>query len=199
MNKSPRFIILLLLVTAAVFAVSPRYRRYTVSQKKAMKEKQAIISTRLGRIVIEFFPDAAPNHVANFIELTKKGFYNKTTFHRVIPRFMVQGGDPKSKSAPRHLHGTGGPGYYLKAEFNKVPHKRGIVSMARSQHPDSAGSQFFICVADAPSLDGKYTVFGRVVKGMNVVDKIAAQRRDRRNNPLRKVVMNIAIVTQPKK
>ena len=100
MNKSPRFIILLLLVTGAVFAVSPRYRRYTVSQKKAMKEKQAIISTRLGRIVIEFFPDAAPNHVANFIELTKKGFYNKTTFHRVIPRFMFRAGTPSQKALP---------------------------------------------------------------------------------------------------
>ena len=100
----------------------------------------------LGDIVLKFFPDVAPGHVKNFTDLAKKGFYNGTTFHRVIPGFMIQGGDPNSKNPDRSMHGMGGPGHKVKAEFNSKPHKRGIVSMARSNDPDSAGSQFFICV-----------------------------------------------------
>jgi len=134
--------------------------------------------------------------VNSFIELAKKGFYNGTTFHRVIPGFVIQGGDPNSKNPDRSTHGTGGPGYNLKAEFSAKLHKRGILSMARAAQPDSAGSQFFICVGDVPSLDKKYTVFGEVVKGMDVVDKIVSLPRDPRDNPLEKVEMTVEIVTE---
>ena len=148
-----------------------------------MSETTAIIETNLGKIELKFFPDVAPNHVKNFIDLAKKGFYDGTTFHRVIPGFMIQGGDPNSKNPDKSKHGMGGPGYTVKAEFNDKPHKRGTLSMARAQDPDSAGSQFFICVADAAFLNKQYTVFGEVVSGMNVADKIVNQPRDKRDNP----------------
>lgn len=147
----------------------------------------------LGNIVLKFFPDVAPGHVKNFVKLSKEGFYNGTTFHRVIPGFMIQGGDPNSKNADRASHGMGGPGYKLKAEFNSKPHKRGIVSMARANDPDSAGSQFFICVADANFLDWQYTVFGEVTSGMDVADKVVNMKRDGRDNPLERVEMTVAI------
>ncbi len=136
----------------------------------------------------------APNHVNNFIELAKKGFYDGTLFHRVIPNFMIQGGDPNTKDADRSKHGMGGPGHTVKAEFNNKPHKRGTLSMARSAHPDSAGSQFFICVADAPFLNQKYTAFGEVISGMEVADKIVSQPRDKSDNPNEKIEMKIKIV-----
>lgn len=147
----------------------------------------------LGEIVLRFFPDVAPGHVNNFVKLSKEGFYNGTTFHRVIPGFMIQGGDPNSKSPDRASHGMGGPGYKVKAEFNSKPHKRGIVSMARANDPDSAGSQFFICVADAHFLDWQYTVFGEVVSGMDVADKVANMKRDGRDNPLERVEMTVTV------
>ncbi len=147
----------------------------------------------LGDIVLRFFPDVAPGHVSNFVKLSKEGFYDGTTFHRVIPGFMIQGGDPNSKSPDRASHGMGGPGYRLKAEFNSKPHKRGIVSMARANDPDSAGSQFFICVADAHFLDWQYTVFGEVVSGMEVADKIVNMKRDGRDNPLERVEMTVTV------
>ena len=134
----------------------------------------ASIETKFGTIELEFLDDKAPGHVKNFKDLAKKGFYDGTTFHRVIKDFMIQGGDPLSKTLPagdRRL-GTGGPGYNVKAEFNKQKHERGVVAMARSQDPDSAGSQFYITLAPAHQLDGSYTVFGRVTSGMNVVDSI---------------------------
>jgi peptidyl-prolyl cis-trans isomerase B (cyclophilin B) len=143
----------------------------------------------IGEIVLKFHPDVAPGHVNNFIKLSKEGFYNGTTFHRVIPGFMIQGGDPNSRDPDRSKHGMGGPGFTIKAEFNDVSHERGIVSMARSRHPDSAGSQFFIVVKDSPFLDGKYTVFGKVEKGMDVADKIVNTPRDDRDNPLEPVVI----------
>jgi peptidylprolyl isomerase/peptidyl-prolyl cis-trans isomerase B (cyclophilin B) len=118
-----------------------------------------------GQIRVEFFPEDAPKTVENFITLTKKGYYNGLTFHRVVPGFVVQGGDPKG-------NGTGGPGYTIKAEFNKRKHERGSLAMARSQHPDSAGSQFYITYGPQPHLDGNYTVFGQVVSGMEHVDRI---------------------------
>ena len=161
-----------------------------------MSEQQAIIHTRLGDITLKFFPEVAPNHVNNFIELAKKGFYNGTIFHRVVPKFVIQGGDPNSKNPDRSKHGTGGPGYNVKAEFNKNLHKRGTLSMARSAHPDSAGSQFFICVAAAPFLDGKYTAFGEVVKGIEVVDKIVSQPRDGNDNPNDRIEMTVDIVPE---
>ncbi|ALA57900.1 peptidylprolyl isomerase [Nitrospira moscoviensis] len=147
----------------------------------------------LGNIVLRFFPDVAPGHVRNFVKLSKEGFYNGTTFHRVIPGFMIQGGDPNSKSPDRASHGMGGPGYKIKAEFNSKPHKRGIVSMARANDPDSAGSQFFICVADAHFLDWQYTVFGEVVSGMDVADKVVNMKRDGRDNPLERVEMTVTV------
>lgn len=157
--------------------------------KKGKKGKvgNAILETTMGNIELTFFPDVAPGHVKNFRKLAKEGFYNGTTFHRVIPGFMIQGGDPNSKSADRSMHGMGGPGYTIKAEFNDKKHTRGILSMARSQDPDSAGSQFFIVVADSLFLDGQYTVFGEVVDGMDVVDKIVNAKRDARDNPIEKI------------
>lgn len=147
----------------------------------------------LGEIVLKFFHNVAPGHVKNFMDLAKKGFYNGTTFHRVIPGFMIQGGDPNSKNADRASHGTGGPGYRIKAEFNSTPHKRGILSMARANDPDSAGSQFFICVADANFLDWQYTAFGEVVSGMDVADKVVSVKRDGRDNPLERIEMTVTI------
>jgi len=157
---------------------------------------RAIIETKLGNIEIEFLDDKAPGHVKNFTGLAKKGFYDGTTFHRVIPGFMIQGGDPNTKDATgsRARHGTGGAGYNIKAEFNDAPHKRGIVSMARSQDPDSAGSQFFIVVKDSNFLDRQYTAFGRVVSGMEVADKIVNSPRDPRDNPNDRVDMKVKVV-----
>ena len=159
-----------------------------------MNNKIAVIKTRLGEIQIKFFPDIAPKHVTSFIDLAEKGFYNGTTFHRVIPGFMIQGGDPNSKDPNnRSMHGMGGPGYTIPAEFSDKSHKRGIVSAARSQDPNSAGSQFFICVADAPHLDGQYTVFGEVISGMETVDKIVKENRDSNDNPIEPVTMEVVI------
>lgn len=171
-----------------------REKKFTKEEIKKMAETRAIIETKFGNIELKFFPEVAPNHVNNFIELAKKGFYDGTTFHRVIPGFMIQGGDPLSRDPNRLRHGTGGPGYKLKAEFNERPHKRGTLSMARSADPDSAGSQFFICVADALFLDRQYTVFGEVVSGMDAADKIVSQSRDARDNPIEKIEMKVKIV-----
>lgn len=169
-------------------------RKFTQEEIKKMAETKAVIETKFGNIELKFFPEVAPNHVNNFIELAKKGFYDGTTFHRVIPGFMIQGGDPNTKSPDRSKHGMGDPGYKIKAEFNNKQHKRGILSMARAQDPNSAGSQFFICVADAPFLDKQYTVFGEVVSGMDVADKIVSQPRDRMDNPLERIEMKVKIV-----
>lgn len=161
-----------------------------------MAETKAVIETKFGNIELKFFPEAAPGHVNNFIELAKKGSYDGTTFHRVIPGFMIQGGDPNSNSPDKSTHGMGGPGYTIKAEFNEKPHKRGTLSMARAGHPDSAGSQFFICVADAPFLDRQYTAFGEVVSGMEVADKIVSQPRDGKDNPDERIEIKIKIVEE---
>jgi peptidyl-prolyl cis-trans isomerase B (cyclophilin B) len=126
----------------------------------------AVIDTSAGSMTLEFFPDKAPGHVDNFVKLAEKGFYDGTVFHRVIKGFMIQGGCPQGT-------GTGGPGYKIKAEFNDTPHVRGILSMARSQDPNSAGSQFFICHGDARFLDKNYTAFGRLIAGDDTLDKIA--------------------------
>jgi peptidyl-prolyl cis-trans isomerase B (cyclophilin B) len=163
----------------------------------ALADEIAVIETKFGNIELEFFSDKAPGHVTNFKTLAKTGFYNGTLFHRVIPGFMIQGGDPNSKKADRSMHGMGGPGYSIKAEFNDTRHDRGILSMARSQNPNSAGSQFFIVVKDAHFLDHKYTAFGRVTKGMEVADKIVRAQRDGNDNPLEPISMKIII--KPKK
>jgi peptidyl-prolyl cis-trans isomerase B (cyclophilin B) len=131
----------------------------------------AVISTTEGEMVIRLWPDVAPKTVENFKKLAKEGFYDGTAFHRIVKGFMIQGGDPLSKT-DNDMVGTGGPGYKIKAEFNDKPHVRGVISMARSQHPDSAGSQFFICLADAPFLNRQYTAFGQLVKGDDVLGQI---------------------------
>ena len=189
------FSLLLMYGVSCTAGTPPVSKKYTQEEIKKMAETKAEITTRLGTITLKFFPDVAPNHVDNFITLAKKGFYDGTTFHRVIPNFMIQGGDPKSKDeSNRSMHGTGGPGYTVKAEFNNRPHKRGTLSMARAANPDSAGSQFFICVKDVPHLDNQYTVFGEVVSGMDVVDKIVAEKRDNRDNTLERVEMKVKII-----
>jgi peptidyl-prolyl cis-trans isomerase B (cyclophilin B) len=152
-----------------------------------------IIETKFGDIEIRLLSDVAPKHVENFLNLSESGFYDGTIFHRVIPGFMIQGGDPNTKGTDKSIYGQGGPDHKVKAEFNILSHVRGIVSMARSSHPDSAGSQFFIVVKDSKFLDGQYTVFGEVVSGMDVADKIVSQKRDARDNPLDRIEMKIRI------
>ena len=156
----------------------------------------AVIETKFGKIEIQFFEDKAPGHVKNFKDLAKKGFYDGTIFHRVIPGFMIQGGDPNTKSDDRSNHGMGGPGYSIKAEFNDTPHKRGILSMARSQDPNSAGSQFYIVVKDSAFLDGQYTAFGKVLSGMTVADQIVNAPRDRRDNPNERIEMKVKVINR---
>lgn len=155
------------------------------------KDEIAVIETSLGTIKLEFFTDVAPNHCQNFKKLANSGYYNGTTFHRVIPGFMIQGGDILSRDGNRLNDGTGGPGYTVQAEFNQTPHEPGIVSTARrGDDIHSAGSQFFICVARTPHLDGQYTVFARVIEGMDVVYNIANVDRDpATDNPYERVMM----------
>jgi peptidyl-prolyl cis-trans isomerase B (cyclophilin B) len=147
------------------------------------------IETNLGNISFKLLPELAPETVRNFEKLAIEGFYNGTLFHRVIPGFMIQGGDPNTKTDNKGSWGMGGPGYNLKAEFSSRSHLRGIVSMARSQDPNSAGSQFFIVTADSTFLDRQYTVFGEVTVGMDVADKIVNLDRDGNDCPLEKVQM----------
>lgn len=167
-----------------------------VAVVNAGEAQRAVIETRFGNIELRLLPEVAPNHVENFIKLAKSGFYDGTIFHRVIPGFMIQGGDPNTREPDKTRYGMGGPGYTIKAEFNDRPHIRGAVSMARSQDPDSAGSQFFIVVEDSNFLDRQYTVFGEVTSGMEVADEIVSQQRDRSDNPLERIDMNIRIVEE---
>ena len=162
---------------------------------------KAIIKTKFGDMQIKLYPDVAPKHVENFIKLAKSGFYNGTIFHRVIPGFMIQGGDPNTKNSLRKdTYGQGGPKdekgdpIMLKAEFSDIPHKRGIVSMARASEPDTAGSQFFIVVEPSPFLDGKYTVFGEVIRGLGVADKIVGMPKNDRDLPNERIEMTVTIV-----
>ncbi len=150
---------------------------------------KAIIETNHGKIVLNLLPDNAPETVRSFIKLAESKFYDGTLFHRVIPGFMIQGGDPNSKLPDKSKWGQGGPGYNLKAEFNSRSHLRGIVSMARSTDPDSAGSQFFIVTADSTSLDNQYTVFGEVIEGMKVADTIVNLQRNENDCPLQEAKM----------
>lgn len=149
----------------------------------------ATIETNHGIISFKLLPELAPETVRNFEKLARDGFYDGTLFHRVIPGFMIQGGDPNTKTADKASWGTGGPGYTIKAEFNSRSHRRGIVSMARAQDPDSAGSQFFIVVATSTFLDGQYTVFGEVIDGLEVADRIVNLKRDGNDCPLEAVTM----------
>ena len=166
-----------------------------VGNTESVKGPKAIIKTKFGDMDIVFFPEKAPKHVENFITLAKSGFYNGTIFHRVIPGFMIQGGDPNTKDLNKpETYGQGGPPQRLKAEFNDIPHKRGILSMARTSDPNSAGSQFFVVVKDSNFLDGQYTVFGEVVKGMEVADKIVNLPRNSRDLPTERAEITVVVV-----
>ena len=191
----------------AIFFIIAGCETKQKSKESVMDKDRAVISTQFGDIVLEFFDDIAPKHVESFKLHAQNGYYNGTTFHRVIPGFMIQGGDPLTKSEDRSRHGTGGnaakyfgigteseeSSWDLPAEFSATPHARGILSMARSNNPDSGGSQFFICVADARFLDNQYTVFGKVVSGMDVVDAIVSSPRDARDNPDDRIEMKVRL------
>jgi len=188
------------LAAALLMAAFVTTNAQKAADKKPTQNPQYVITVTqggkvLGDIKIELFPDVAPKHVANFDSLVGIKFFDGTAFHRVIPGFMIQGGDPNSKDKPKETWGQGEPGQRtIPAEFNKISHTRGIISAARRPDPNSATSQFFICVADAKFLDGQYTVFGRVLSGMEVADKVVTTPRDARDNPLEKVEMKIVKV-----
>jgi len=163
-------ILMLLLVGAAAFAADEKKE-----EKSPMNSSNevAVIKTNEGDMVVQFWTDAAPNTIENFKKLARQGFYDGTIFHRIVKEFMIQGGDPNSKDpAKENSYGQGGPGYNIKAEFNDHSHDRGVVSMARGPDPDSAGSQFFICLAPVHRLDHQYTTFGKLIKGQDVLEKI---------------------------
>ena len=182
-------------ILALTLAVTLSVRSFAADEKKAADEV-AVVTTNMGTMVLEFWPDVAPKHVENFKTLAKKGFYDGTAIHRVIKGFMIQGGDPLTKDDAQQMRwGTGDPGYKIAAEFNNKPHVRGVLSMARSEDPDSAGSQFFICHDKAASLDHKYTAFGKLIKGDDVLEKIATTETAPGDRPLKKVtVESIKIV-----
>ena len=174
-------------------------QEFTQEEIDRMKNTAVHLTTERGTIVIEFYPEDAPNTVHNFLKLVESGFYDGVVFHRIIPNFMIQTGDPNTigPDSDRSLWGQGGPGYKINEEFNTLQHDRGVVSMARSSHPDSAGSQFFIVVKDAHFLDGKYTAFGRVISGMDVADKIVNSPTDRNDNPNDRIEMkSVKIVSR---
>jgi peptidyl-prolyl cis-trans isomerase B (cyclophilin B) len=157
------------LISAVVFATEEKKE----SSPMSVSNEVAVIKTNEGEMVVQFWTDAAPNTVENFKKLARHGFYDGTIFHRIVKGFMIQGGDPNSKDpAKENSYGEGGPGYNLKAEFNDHSHDRGVISMARGPDPDSAGSQFFICLAPVHRLDHQYTAFGKLIKGQDVLEKI---------------------------
>jgi peptidyl-prolyl cis-trans isomerase B (cyclophilin B) len=163
-------ILAIALVSAVVFGADEKKE-----QKSPMNSSNevAVIKTSEGDMVVQFWTDAAPNTVENFKKLARQGFYDGTIFHRIVKQFMIQGGDPNSKDpAKEKSYGEGGPGYNIKAEFNDHSHDRGVISMARGPDPDSAGSQFFICLAQVHRLDHQYTTFGKLIKGQDVLEKI---------------------------
>jgi peptidyl-prolyl cis-trans isomerase B (cyclophilin B) len=196
----------LMLITAMIMAMNVSAGCSGKSDLKAAvpppdPRPRAIIKTRFGEMELKLYSDLAPKHVENFIKLAKSGFYNGTIFHRVIPGFMIQGGDPNTKySLRKDTFGQGGPKdekgdpILLKADFIDTPHKRGIVSMARAGEPDTAGSQFFIVVEDSFFLDRKYTVFGEVARGLGVADKIANLPRNERDLPNDRIEMTVTIL-----
>ena len=191
MNRIPRapgrFVAVAALLFALPLAAQDPAPKAPKKETKVTKTRDyahtlAVLKTSQGDVTLRFFHGKAPNHVKNFIDLAAKGFYDGTLFHRVIPEFMIQGGDPNTKKSetPEARYGTGGnkdeagKPLYVKAEFNDTAHRRGILSMARASNPDSASSQFFLCVKDSPFLDRQYTAFGEVTSGLDVVDKIVA-------------------------
>jgi peptidyl-prolyl cis-trans isomerase B (cyclophilin B) len=171
---------------------------------KAPPQEIALINTSLGEMVVEFWPDVAPKTVENFKKLARSGFYDGTAFHRLVKGFILQGGDPLSKTPNQPTIGTGGPGYSIKPEFNARPHVRGVISMAHSQQDPNSGSQFFLCLGEAKDLDGKYTAFGKLIKGDEVLAKIEATpvapttARDEMSRPLvRLAVQSVRILPAP--
>ena len=187
--------LVLLLLSPVTWAGAPKIVLIDEERSHASTAPHAILKTKFGEMEIVFFPELAPKHVESFVKLAESGFYNGTIFHRIIPGFMIQGGDPNTKDPSKvRMYGTGGPGYTLPAEFNKVAHEKGILSAARTADPNSAGSQFFIMADKAPHLDGQYTVFGEVIKGLDIIDKIVSQPRDPRDNPLERIEMTVSIV-----
>ena len=189
------FILLTLLVIGVLF----------MSTEK--ENNVAVISTNFGDMVVEFYPDIAPMHVESFMALANEEYFNGTTFHRVIPGFMIQGGDPNSRNENRATHGTGGRAgkffglgneedpstWLIPQEFSDTPHVKGILSMARTNDPNSASSQFFVCHDNANFLDNNYTVFGKVIDGLDIIDEIANVAKDQNDNPLERVEMSIRI------
>ena len=175
-----------IIFTFTIFLILIGFGNYSFA---VTEEPVVVIETSLGNIVIELFPAYATEHVKNFLALASNGYYDSTLFHRIIPGFMIQGGDPNTKTDNKGSWGMGGPGYNIKAEFSSRSHLRGIVSMARSQDPNSAGSQFFIVTSDSVFLDREYTVFGQVKEGMDVADKIVNVQKDGNDCPLDKVQM----------
>ncbi len=176
------------LFAAVVAAQAEVAKTNSAPAKPAEAKEVAIVKTSEGTMVLEFYPDLAPGHVENFKKLAKKGFYDGTCFHRVIKGFMIQGGDPNTKDeSAKSSWGQGGPGYTIKAEFNAKHHARGILSMARTPDPNSAGSQFFICHGDAGFLDGQYTVFGNLIKGDDVLEKIGTTATEGPDRPVKRV------------
>ena len=177
------------LFLSSVFAVM-----LSAVSNSAQRDAHIAVDTKFGTMEIRLLPYVAPNHVTRFIHLTKLGFYDGTIFHRIIPGFMIQGGDPNTLKDDKSSYGQGGPGYTINAEFNNQPHIRGTVSMARGEDINSAGSQFFIITKTSRFLDKKYTVFGRVTKGMAVADKIAAQKRDKNDLPKERIEMRVRVL-----
>jgi peptidyl-prolyl cis-trans isomerase B (cyclophilin B) len=168
----------------------------------------AVISTKYGDMIVEFYPDVAPMHVESFAALATEKYFDGTTFHRVIPDFVIQGGDPNSKLENRSLHGTGGRAgkffgigdendsstWLIPQEFNSIAHEKGVLSMARTNDPNSASSQFFVCHGDPSFLDNNYTVFGKVIQGLEVIDSIANVEKDMNDNPLEKIEMTVKMM-----
>jgi peptidyl-prolyl cis-trans isomerase B (cyclophilin B) len=195
MNRVLGLILLTLLVIGVLFMTYEK------------ENDVAVISTNFGEMIVEFYPDIAPMHVDSFVALANEEYFNGTTFHRVIPGFMIQGGDPNSRNENKATHGTGGRAgkffgigneedpstWLIPQEFNDTPHVKGILSMARTNEPNSASSQFFICHDNANFLDNNYTVFGKVVEGLDVIDQIATVAKDQNDNPLERVEMSVRI------
>jgi peptidyl-prolyl cis-trans isomerase B (cyclophilin B) len=186
-------ILMMLLLGAAALAAQEKKEEKT---PMSTSNEVAVIKTNEGEMVVQFWTDAASNTIENFKKLARQGFYDGTIFHRIVKDFMIQGGDPNSKDpAKENSYGQGGPGYKIKAEFNDRPHDRGVISMARAADPDSAGSQFFICLAPVHRLDHQYTTFGKLIKGDDVLDKIGNTPVERNaqgetSKPTKRVVIN---------
>ena len=190
MKKVVVFTILLVTLIVTITGCNEEAKLNKSGVETKLKKPGAIIKTDMGDIVIEFYSEKAPLHTQNFIKLANEGFYDNLTFHRIIPGFMIQGGDPSGD-------GTGGPGYTVPAEITDLTHKRGTVAAARrADNPNSSGSQFYICLAPQPHLDGQYSVFGEVVSGMDVVDKIAAVQTGKMDKPLQPVIMKKVIAKE---